>query len=84
MHISSLASPFPILYLTSLCLFCTYQLYSQINRDRLTGENQIFNTCAQGIYINMKIPKTVSQIVYVCYFGQKESRVGAVMGLQSK
>ena len=25
-HISSLASPFPILYLTSPCLFCTYQL----------------------------------------------------------
>ena len=26
MHISSLASPFPILFLTSPCLFCTYQL----------------------------------------------------------
>ena len=26
-HISSLASPFPMLFLTSLCLFCTYQLY---------------------------------------------------------
>ena len=26
MHISSLASPFPILFLTSTCLFCTYQL----------------------------------------------------------
>ena len=25
-HISSLASPFPILFLTSPCLFCTYQL----------------------------------------------------------
>ena len=25
-HISSLASPFPILFLTSLCLFCTYHL----------------------------------------------------------
>ena len=25
MHLSSLASPFPILFLTSLCLFCTYQ-----------------------------------------------------------
>ena len=27
MHISSLASPFPILFLISPCLFCTYQLY---------------------------------------------------------
>ena len=26
MHISSLASPFPILFLTFPCLFCTYQL----------------------------------------------------------
>ena len=26
-HISSLASPFPILFLTSSCLFCNYQLY---------------------------------------------------------
>ena len=26
-HISSSASPFPILFLTSPCLFCTYQLY---------------------------------------------------------
>ena len=26
MHISYLASPFPILFLTSPCLFCTYQL----------------------------------------------------------
>ena len=25
-HVSSLASPFPILFLTSLCLFCTHQL----------------------------------------------------------
>ena len=25
MHESSLATPFPILFLTSLCLFCTYQ-----------------------------------------------------------
>ena len=25
-HINSLASPFPILFLTSLCLFCTYNL----------------------------------------------------------
>ena len=25
-HISSLASPFPMLFLTSLCLFCTYHL----------------------------------------------------------
>ena len=25
MHISSLASPFPILFLTSTCLFCTYK-----------------------------------------------------------
>ena len=25
-HISSLASPFPVLFLTSLCLFCTYHL----------------------------------------------------------
>ena len=25
-HISSLASPFPILFLTSPCVFCTYQL----------------------------------------------------------
>ena len=25
MHISSLATPFPILFLTSPCLFCTYQ-----------------------------------------------------------
>ena len=25
-HISSLASPFPILFLTSSCLFCTYHL----------------------------------------------------------
>ena len=25
-HIHSLASPFPILFLTSLCLFCTYHL----------------------------------------------------------
>ena len=27
MHVSSLASPFPILFLTSLCLFCIYHLY---------------------------------------------------------
>ena len=27
MHISSLASTFPILFLTSPCLFCTYHLY---------------------------------------------------------
>ena len=27
-HISSLASPFPILFLNSPCLFCTYQLCS--------------------------------------------------------
>ena len=26
-HVSSLASPFPILFFTSPCLFCTYQLY---------------------------------------------------------
>ena len=26
MHLSSLASPFPILFLTSPCLFCTYRL----------------------------------------------------------
>ena len=26
-HVSSLASPFPILFLTSHCLFCTYQLF---------------------------------------------------------
>ena len=25
-HISSLASPFPLLFLTSFCLFCTYHL----------------------------------------------------------
>ena len=25
MHLSSLVSPFPILFLTSPCLFCTYQ-----------------------------------------------------------
>ena len=29
-HVSSLASPFPVLFLTSPCLFCTYQLYSLI------------------------------------------------------
>ena len=27
MHISSLASPFTMLFLTSPCLYCTYQLY---------------------------------------------------------
>ena len=26
-HVSSLASPFPILFLTSPCLFCTYHFY---------------------------------------------------------
>ena len=26
MHLSSLASPFPVLFLTSPCLFCSYQL----------------------------------------------------------
>lgn len=29
------------------------------NRDRSTGENKNFNTCAWGILIRMKIPKTL-------------------------
>ena len=68
-HISSLASPFPILFLTSPCLFCTYQLcflflhsFSLIFPHPLTADNPPYH-----LHFCDSAPVLVVQLVHFCF-----------------
>ena len=52
MHISSLATPFPILFLTSPCLFCTYQFV-------------LLNPFTFSPILSFPLPKVTTQMISI-------------------
>ena len=70
MHISSLASPFPILFLISPCLFCTYKLYFLISAPFLPFLPFLFLASNSQNDLNTydSVPVLVVCLVCFCFY----------------
>ena len=71
LHISSLASPFPILFLTSPCLFCTYHLCFLIPVPFPPSSPQPFpaNNPPCDLHFCDSVPVPVVCLVCFCFLG---------------